>query len=58
MGNMLIETVNRFKPEQIDKLDNLISTGKSFAAYDIEHGKETRASREEKVDTKSGNQGS
>jgi hypothetical protein len=54
---MLLEVINRLKPEQIDELDDLIIRGKSLATRDIEHGQKVRAKREAKVDTKSENNG-
>jgi hypothetical protein len=44
--DMLLEAVNRLKPEQIDALDDLIARGKSLATRDIEHGQRVRADRE------------
>ena len=54
---MLLEVINRFKPEQIDDLDDMIVRGQSLATRDIEHGRKVRAKREEKVDANSENRG-
>jgi hypothetical protein len=54
---MLLEVVNRLKPEQIDDLDDMITRGKSLAASDIEHGQSVRAARTGGVDVKSENEG-
>jgi hypothetical protein len=54
---MLLEVVNRLKPEQVDHLDDMIMKGKSLAACDIEHGQSVRAARARGVDVKSENEG-
>jgi hypothetical protein len=54
---MLLEALNRLKPEQIERLDDLIMRGKSLAARDIEHGQEVRAASVKGIDVKSENQG-
>ena len=54
---MLLEAVNRLKPEQIDDLDDMIMKGKSLAAGDVEHGRSVRAVRAREVDDKSDNEG-
>jgi hypothetical protein len=50
---MLIEAVNRLKPEQIDHLDDMIMNGKSMAICDVEHGQKIRADRAKGIDVKS-----
>ena len=50
---MLLDAISRFKPQQLDELDDMIMTGKSLAARDVEHGRKVRAEREGKVDVKS-----
>jgi hypothetical protein len=49
---MLIEAVNRLKPEQIADLDEMIMKGKSLSACDIERGQRIRADRK-RVDANS-----
>jgi hypothetical protein len=55
--DMLMEAVNRLKPEQIDRLDDMIMRRKSLSMRDVEYGQEVRAKREGKIDAKSGNLG-
>lgn len=54
---MLMEAVNRLKPEQIDILDDMIMNGKSLATRDIEHGQKIRAARATGLDAKSEKRG-
>jgi hypothetical protein len=42
-NNMLMEAVSRLKPEQIEKLDVKLASGKSSAALDIELGQQRRS---------------
>jgi hypothetical protein len=52
--DFFLDAVAGFKPEQIEKLDEMIRTGKSLAADDIEVGQKIRASRQgKKVDVNS-----
>jgi len=46
VNNMFLEAINRFKPEQIEELDDAILRGESWAARDIEHGRRVRLARE------------
>ena len=49
---MLLEAINRFKPEQIDDLDDMIMNGKSLAMSDIEYGQRERAIQQLEIDAK------
>jgi hypothetical protein len=49
-NNMLMEAVSRLKPEQVEKLDEEIASGKSSAALDIELGQQRRSDRRPRID--------
>jgi hypothetical protein len=46
--NMLLGAYKRLKPERMEELDEMIKSGKSLAACDIEWGQKIRASRQPK----------
>ena len=50
---MLLEAVNRLKPEQIDDIDDMIVNGKSMSMRDVEHGQKIRAATAMGIDAKS-----
>lgn len=50
---MLMDAVSRLKPEQIDRLDDMIINGKSMAIHDVEHGQKIRDTRANRIDVKS-----
>jgi hypothetical protein len=50
---MLLEAISRWKPEQVDDLDDMITKGQSLAGRDIEHGQRVRAARNGSIDAKS-----